>query len=276
MAAASRSSRSGHANVSSAASSSSSYRCTCLPEARSASRSALAACGPATSTCSTVSKVGSCLASRSTRESSTMTTCVLGVVRDVGELLGEQPDVERVQHGAHRRHREVGLEVLGVVPLERADPLVPGDAQPAQGVGEPGRAPARGRRTSGSGAESAVAVITCPSPCTSVPWRRIAPIVSGNSCIVLRMGEPSWTWVVDHLPASCRPRPRAVQDSPKVGPWMTPCCPCPARPGATSRCCTSSATSPPRCPRSTSTWGCTRACPTSRPGPPRSARPDRG
>ena len=36
------------------------------------------------------------------------------------------------------------------------------------------------------------------------------------------------------------------------------CCPCPARPGATSRCCTSSATSPPRSPRRTSTWGSTR------------------
>ena len=47
---------------------------------------------------------------------------VLGVVGDVDELLGEEPDVERVQHRAHARHREVGHQVLGVVPHERARP----------------------------------------------------------------------------------------------------------------------------------------------------------
>ena len=61
------------------------------------------------------------------------------VVDDVGELLGEQADVERVQHRAHRRHREVGLEVLLAVPAERADAIAVLDAERGERVGEPGR-----------------------------------------------------------------------------------------------------------------------------------------
>ena len=57
---------------------------------------------------------------------------ILGVVDHVGELLGEQPDVERVQHRAHRRHREVGLEVLLRVPQERADPVAGLDPEPRE------------------------------------------------------------------------------------------------------------------------------------------------
>ena len=57
---------------------------------------------------------------------------VVGVVGDVDDLRGEQPDVERVEHGTHRRHREVGDEVLGVVPHERADSLVAVDAELAE------------------------------------------------------------------------------------------------------------------------------------------------
>ena len=49
---------------------------------------------------------------------------VLGVVDDVGELLGEQPDVERVQHPAAARRGEVELEVAGGVPAEGGDPAV--------------------------------------------------------------------------------------------------------------------------------------------------------
>ncbi len=62
---------------------------------------------------------------------------VLGVVGDVDQLLGEEPDVEGVQHRAHRGHREVGLEVLDVVPLEGRHPLVAVDPQPAQRRGQP-------------------------------------------------------------------------------------------------------------------------------------------
>jgi hypothetical protein len=63
---------------------------------------------------------------------------VVGVRRDIDDLRREEPDVEGVQHRAHRRHREIGDEVLGVVPHERRDPLVAGDAQAAQRVRELG------------------------------------------------------------------------------------------------------------------------------------------
>jgi hypothetical protein len=53
---------------------------------------------------------------------------------DVDQLLGEQPDVEGVEHRTHRRDGQVGGEVLGVVPHERGDALVTGDPEAAQGV----------------------------------------------------------------------------------------------------------------------------------------------
>ena len=77
---------------------------------------------------------------------------VFGVVHDVHELVGEEPDVERVEHAAHARDREVGLEVLLGVPREGGDPITGVHAQAAQRGGEPvdvvrhlgeGRAPAR-------------------------------------------------------------------------------------------------------------------------------------
>ena len=57
---------------------------------------------------------------------------VLGVVGDVDQLLGEQPDVERVQHPAGARGGEVELQVRGGVPAERGDPPVGRDAQRVQ------------------------------------------------------------------------------------------------------------------------------------------------
>ena len=59
------------------------------------------------------------------------------VVHDVLELLGEQPDVQRVEHRADARHREVGLEVLLDVPRERADTVTGLDAEPLQRGREP-------------------------------------------------------------------------------------------------------------------------------------------
>jgi PAS domain S-box-containing protein len=61
----------------------------------------------------------------------------LGVVRDVDDLLGEQPDVQGVQDCAHRRDGEVGLEVLLVVPHEGADACVALHPQRRQGVRQP-------------------------------------------------------------------------------------------------------------------------------------------
>ena len=61
---------------------------------------------------------------------------VLGVVRDVDLLLGEQPDVERVQHAAGARGGEVELQVRRGVPHERPDASVGRDAA-VQRRGEP-------------------------------------------------------------------------------------------------------------------------------------------
>ena len=54
---------------------------------------------------------------------------VLGVVDDVGDLLGEQADVERVQHPGRARGGEVQLEVAGRVPGEGGHPTVGRDAE---------------------------------------------------------------------------------------------------------------------------------------------------
>ena len=61
---------------------------------------------------------------------------VVGVVHHEGQLFGEQTDVERVEHRAHRRDGKVGLEVLGVVPTEGGDPLITVDPDAPKGVGE--------------------------------------------------------------------------------------------------------------------------------------------
>jgi membrane protein DedA with SNARE-associated domain len=61
---------------------------------------------------------------------------VLGVVHDVGDLLGEQADVERVQHPAAARGGEVQLEVVGRVPGERGHAAVGADAQVVEGTAE--------------------------------------------------------------------------------------------------------------------------------------------
>ena len=58
---------------------------------------------------------------------------VLGVVGDVGQLLGEQPHVERVQHPAGAGRGEVQLQVALAVPAERADPAVGADARGCPG-----------------------------------------------------------------------------------------------------------------------------------------------
>ena len=54
---------------------------------------------------------------------------VVGVIDDVGELFGEQPDVQRVQHTSGARRGEVELEVAGRVPPERGHSPVGTDAE---------------------------------------------------------------------------------------------------------------------------------------------------
>ena len=75
---------------------------------------------------------------------------VFGVVGDVDQLLGEQPDVEGVQHPAGARCGEVELEVRGGVPAEGRDAAVGGHAQGVERRREPADADGalgdRGRR----------------------------------------------------------------------------------------------------------------------------------
>ena len=51
--------------------------------------------------------------------------------------LGEEAHVERVEHRAHRRHREVSLEVLLVVPHEGADAVTVADSELGKRGGQP-------------------------------------------------------------------------------------------------------------------------------------------
>ena len=76
-----------------------------MPLARSESRSADAASGPATSTCCDGLHLRQVRGEQADQRVVDDDDLVLGVVGDVDELLGEQPDVERVQHRAHRGDR---------------------------------------------------------------------------------------------------------------------------------------------------------------------------
>ena len=58
------------------------------------------------------------------------------MVDDVGELLLEQADVERVQHRADAGHGEVQLEMALVVPGERRHAVALLDAEPRERAGE--------------------------------------------------------------------------------------------------------------------------------------------
>ena len=58
------------------------------------------------------------------------------MVDDVGELVGVEAEVERVEDAAHERDAEVGLEVRAVVPAERGDAVAGLDAEVEQGPGE--------------------------------------------------------------------------------------------------------------------------------------------
>ena len=120
--------------------------------------------------------------------SSTMTTRILGVVDDVGELLGEEADVERVEHRAHARDGEVGLEVLLGVPQNVATRSP--DSMPRRRSAAASRS-ARAATSANDARRlpSPSKVTTSLSPCTVRPWRKIMPTVSGKSCIVTASKE---------------------------------------------------------------------------------------
>ena len=89
---------------------------------------------------------------------------VLGVVRDVGQLLREQADVQGVKNGAHAGDREVGLQVFLVVPGEGADPVSRLDAEALERVGELGAA----LRDFGVGADPCAVRLAGDDPAVSV------------------------------------------------------------------------------------------------------------
>ena len=58
------------------------------------------------------------------------------MVDHVGELLGEEPEVEGVEHPSGARDGEVRLEMAGAVPRQRGHRGALGDAQMVEGVHE--------------------------------------------------------------------------------------------------------------------------------------------
>jgi hypothetical protein len=59
---------------------------------------------------------------------------IVSVVDNEGELVGMQPQVERVEHASGQRNCEVCFEMLIVVPRQRGDPVAGLDAETLQGV----------------------------------------------------------------------------------------------------------------------------------------------
>ncbi len=64
---------------------------------------------------------------------------VAGVVDDVGDVGGREPDVDGVQHGPHARRGEVDLEMAVRVPREGSDPVALAHAEGLQRAGQPCR-----------------------------------------------------------------------------------------------------------------------------------------
>ena len=62
---------------------------------------------------------------------------VLGVVGDVCQLVGEQADVEGMQHATRARNGEVELEVTGRVPCERRDACVGREPECVEDAAQP-------------------------------------------------------------------------------------------------------------------------------------------
>jgi len=65
---------------------------------------------------------------------------ILGMVDDVREVVGVQTQVERVQDCAGRGYGEIRLEMLEVIPCQRADAGSGGDAEVLQCDRKPPRA----------------------------------------------------------------------------------------------------------------------------------------
>ena len=61
---------------------------------------------------------------------------IVGVIDDVRDVLHGKPRVERVQHPAAERNREVGLQMAAVIPGEGGDALAGFHAQARERIGE--------------------------------------------------------------------------------------------------------------------------------------------
>ncbi len=61
---------------------------------------------------------------------------ILGMVGDVGHVLGRQPRIDGVQDGADAGDAEIELEMAVAVPGNGAHPVAELDAQPLQGLGK--------------------------------------------------------------------------------------------------------------------------------------------
>ncbi len=103
-----------------------------------------------TITCWTHAGIGSCV---ELRQQTTIEDDhpVLGVLDDIRKIAGVQADVQRVQHGAHGRHRKVRLQVLTIVPGQRRDTVAWADAEVCERAGELLRPCAACRRTGSDG-----------------------------------------------------------------------------------------------------------------------------
>ena len=61
---------------------------------------------------------------------------IFGMVGDVDDLLGEQPGIDRMRHGANTRRRVIGLEMPEAVPRHGGNPVVHFYAEGGQCIGE--------------------------------------------------------------------------------------------------------------------------------------------
>ena len=61
---------------------------------------------------------------------------ILGIGRDIAQVLGAQTRVERVDDRSHERDGEVELDMLGLVPQHRRDTITVADAKLRQALGD--------------------------------------------------------------------------------------------------------------------------------------------
>ena len=87
-------------------------------------------------TCFTVLSLSHTPSTIGSRLRSTKSDLILGMVGDVGDMLGRQPRVDGVQHRADAGDAEIELEMAVGVPGDGADPVAELDAQPLQRLGE--------------------------------------------------------------------------------------------------------------------------------------------